>query len=102
MVKKTLKCVLLVRNTTIYQQSHHGRLLRWDWLGRSCLLCKKVTIMGEKCKKPKRNLVSVVCIDFLQRDFLFVDGVPSVDDVGQDEGNQQTYVEHSAQGELTA
>ena len=47
-------------------------------------------------------LISVVAGDLLLVEFLLVDGSPSVDDIGKHEGNEQGYVEHGAQRELTA
>ena len=43
----------------------------------------------------------VVTLDFLLGDFLFVDGAPGVEDVGQYKWYQQRYIEHGAQRELT-
>ena len=43
----------------------------------------------------------ILC-DFFSVDFLFIHRTPSIDDVGKDEWNEETDIEHGAEGELTA
>ncbi len=43
----------------------------------------------------------IMC-DFFSVDFLFIHRTPSIDDVGKDEWNEETDIEHGAEGELTA
>ena len=48
------------------------------------------------------HLIRMVRVYLVQGQFLLVDSTPSIDDVGQNEGDEQTDVEHGAQGELAA
>ena len=43
----------------------------------------------------------IMC-DFFSVDFLFIHRTPSIDDVGKDEWNEETDIEHGAEGEFTA
>ena len=43
----------------------------------------------------------ILC-DFFSVDFLFIHRTPSIDDVCKDEWNEETDIEHGAEGELTA
>ena len=43
-----------------------------------------------------------IFFDFFSVDFLFIHRTPRIDDVGKDEWNEETDIEHGAEGELTA
>ena len=42
----------------------------------------------------------MVCLEFVLRQLLLVDGPPAVDDIGQDEGYEERNIEHGTQGKL--
>lgn len=52
---------------------------------------------------PNHSSVGVrAFVQFLAGELLAVDGVPGIDDVGEDEGHEEGDVEHGAEGELAA
>ena len=51
--------------------------------------------------KSDSDLVGVIGLNLLLRQFLTVDSTPGVDDIGQHEGYEQRDVEHRGERELT-
>lgn len=47
------------------------------------------------------GLIGVAVLKIVLGELLAVDGAPSIDNVGEDEGDEQGDVEHGAEGELT-